>query len=61
MNSLYLMSASDVLLSVSKILFQTLCVFSQIKDIKHIEQNFILLPGPCPKGVTLGCSGGLKF
>ena len=27
-------------MSISKILYQTLCVFSQIKDRKHIEQNF---------------------
>ena len=27
-------------MSISKILYQTLCVFSQIKNRKHIEQNF---------------------
>ena len=32
-------------MSISMILYQTLCVFSQIKDRKHIEQNFFLLPG----------------
>ena len=39
------------------ILYQTLCVFSQTKDRKHIEQKFVLLPGSCP-GVRLGGAGG---
>ena len=38
-------------------LYKTLYVFSQIKDIKHIERNFILLPGSCPRAGTWGCWG----
>ena len=29
-------------------LYQTLCVFSQIKDRKHIEQNFLSVAGIMP-------------
>ena len=36
-----------------RFLYQTLCVFSQIKDIKRIEGIFILSPGSCPR-VGLG-------
>ena len=46
-------------MSISKILYQTLCVFSQIKDRKHIEQNLIMLPRSCP-GVGLRGAGGVK-
>ena len=42
-----------------RFLSQTLCVFSQIKDRKHIEQNFLLLPGSCPWW-DLGVLGGAK-
>ena len=38
-------------------LYQTLRVFSEIKDRKYTEQNFILLPGSCPRGGTWGCWG----
>ena len=34
-----------------------MCVFSQIKDTKHIRQVFILSPGSCPRGGTLGHRG----
>ena len=42
--------------SISKILSQTLCAFSQMKDTKHIRRDFhsILLPEPCPRDGTLG-------
>ena len=46
-------------MSISKILYQTLCVFSQIKDRKHIEQIFILLRRSCP-GMGLGGAEGVK-
>ena len=36
------------------ILYQTLCVLSQIKDRKH---NFILLPGSYPRGGTWDAGG----
>ena len=43
-------------------LYQTLCVFSQIKDIKHISsRTFILFPGSCPRGHRLWVLGGQKF
>ena len=39
---------------ISKILYQTLCVFSQIKDRKHIEHNFHPVAGVMPHGWDLG-------
>ena len=45
-------------MSISKIFIpSSLRVFSQIKDRKHIEQNFILLPDSCP-GVGFAGGGG---
>ena len=38
---------------------QTLNVFSQKKDIKHISQDFHLVPWVMPQGLGLG--GGQKF
>ena len=35
-----------------RFLYQTLCVFSQMKDTKHIRWDFILSPGSCPRGGT---------
>ena len=35
-----------------RFLYQTLCVFSQMKDTKHIRGNFLLSPGSCPRGGT---------
>ena len=38
--------------------------FAQMKVTKHIRQDFILLPGSCPRGGTLGrwgCPGGQFF
>ena len=52
-------------MSISKIfipnfVYQILCVFSQIKDTKHIRWDFfILLPGSCPRSRTLGHWGYL--
>ena len=34
-------------------LYQTLCVFSQIKDRKHIEQNFYSAAAVMPQGLDL--------
>ena len=42
-----------------RFLNQTLCVFSQMKDITHIRQIFIRSPGSCPRGGTRGYRGGL--
>ena len=44
----------------SKILYQTLCAFLQIKDRKHIEQNFHSVAGVMPQGWDLGVMGGSK-
>ena len=38
-----------------RFLYQTLCVFSQMKDTKHIRRDFHSLLG------RLGCPGGLFF
>ena len=40
-----------------RFLYQTLCVFSQIKDRKHIEQNFYSVAKVMPRGGTVGCWG----
>ena len=45
----------------SKFLFQTLCAFLQIKDRKHIEQNFHPVAGFMPQGWDLGCWVGQKL
>ena len=42
-------------------LYQTLCVFSQIKDRKHIEQNFHSDAGIMRQGWDLGVLGGQKL
>ena len=42
-----------------RFLNQSLCVFSQLKDIKHIRRIFIPSPGSCPRGGTWGYRGGL--
>ena len=38
-----------------RFLYQTLCVFSKIKYIKHIEQDFHSVAWVMPKGWDLGC------
>ena len=40
-----------------RFLYQTLCVFSQIKDRKHIEHNFPSVAKVIPRGGTAGCWG----
>ena len=42
-------------------LYQTLRVFSQIKDRKHIEQNFHSVAGVVPQGWDLEVLGGQNF
>ena len=42
-----------------RFLYQTLCVFSQIKDRKHIEQNFHSVAKVMP-GVGLRGAAGVK-
>ena len=41
-------------------LYQILCVFLQIKDRKHIEQNFHSVTRIMGQGWDLGCWGGVK-
>ena len=49
-------------MSISKIFIpNSLCVFSQIKDRKHIEQNFNSVARVMPRGGTCGCWGGQKL
>ena len=42
-----------------RFLYQTLCVFSQIKDRKHIEHNFHSVAKVMPRDGT-GGAGGVK-
>ena len=44
-----------------RFLNQNLCVFSQLKDIKHIKQDFYLVTRVMPQGWDLGCWGGQKI
>ena len=44
-----------------RFLYQTLCVFSQIKDRKHIEQNFHSVAKVMPRDWTAGCWGSQKL
>ena len=43
--------------SISKILYQTLCVFSQMKDTKHIRRDFQSVPWVMPQGWDFGALG----
>ena len=46
-----------------RFLYQTLCVFSQMKDTKHIRRDFHSVPWVMPQGWdfgALGCPGGQK-
>ena len=40
--------------SISTIFFQTLCVFSQMKDTKHIRRDFYSVAWVIPQGWNLG-------
>ena len=42
-----------------RFLSQTLCVFSQMKDIKHIRRDFHSVAWVIPQGRTWGYRGGL--
>ena len=44
-------------MSVSKILYQTLCVFSQMKDTKHSRLNFHSVTWVMPQGWDFGALG----
>ena len=43
--------------SISKILYQTLCLFSQRKDTKHIRRDFNSVAWVMPQGWDLGALG----
>ena len=47
-------------MSILIFLFQTLCAFLQIKDRKHIEQNFLSVAGGHAPGVGFGGAGWVK-
>ena len=49
----------QLLSQFQRFLKQTLCVFSQMKDIKLSDGIFIWPPGSCPRGGTWGYRGGL--
>ena len=40
-----------------RFVYESSCVFSQIKDRKHIEQNFHSVAKVMPQGGTWGCLG----
>ena len=44
-----------------RFLYQTLCVSSQIKDRKHIKQNFHSVAKVMPRGGTAECWGSQKL
>ena len=52
---------SQLLSQFQIVLNQTLCVFSETKNIKHIRRDFHLVPWVMPKGLGLGGAGGQKF
>ena len=47
-------------MSILRFLYQTLCAVLQIKDRKHIEQNFHSVAGVMPQGWNLAVLGGSK-
>ena len=48
---------SQLLSQCQIFLKQTLCVFSQMKDVKHIRRDFYGVPWVMPKGLGLADSG----
>ena len=48
-------------MSISKIFIPNLCVFSQIKDRKHTEQNFQFVASIRPQGLHWGAGGVKNF
>ena len=51
-----------ITIQFQRYLFKTLCVFSQMKDTKHIRRVFFMSPGSCPRGVTWEYLGAkIKF
>ena len=52
---------SQLLSQFQFFLNQALCVFSQMKDIKHIRRDFHLVSWVMPKGLGLGDAWGSKI
>ena len=52
---------SELQSQFQRFLNQTFCVFSQMKDIKHIRRDFHSAVWVMPRGGTLGYCGGKKF
>ena len=52
---------SQLLSQFQTFLKQTLCVFSQMKDIKHIRWDFQWVPWVMSKGLGLWGAGGSKI
>ena len=48
-------------MSILRFLYQILCVFLQMKDRKHIEQNFHSVAGVMPQEWDLGMLMGQKL
>ena len=48
-------------MSISKTFIPNLCMFSQIKDRKHIEQNFHSVARVRPRNGTWGAGGVNNF
>ena len=46
---------------IQRFSYHTLCVFSQVKDRKHIEQNLHSVAKVMPRGGTAGCWGVKNF
>ena len=46
--------------SILKILYQTLCLFSQMKDTKHIRRDFYSAAWVMPQGWGVGGAEGFK-
>ena len=49
----------QLLIQFQRFLNQTLCVFSQMKDIKHIRRDFYLATWVMPQGWDLGVPWGI--
>ena len=50
---------SELQSQFQRFLNQTLCIFSQMKDIYYISQDFLSAAYVMPRGGTWGYSGGL--
>ena len=51
----------SIIKTISKIFYQTLCVFSQMKDRKHIRRDFLSVPWVMLQGWDFGVPRGQKL